>query len=216
MAEKHPNELELLSFVEDELDPDARQDVAEHLGACRPCADDVRRLEAARQALRAAPLLELPESRAAEIMASLPERREPRRLFRPAKRVLVIAAPVAAAAALVGVFVLGGTQLGGGGGDEENAAEAPVEAAADQGAGEGPERATTVESEGAQAQAGPPGTTFLRFAQGPPAEIVRVLRDAGITAEADPSAGVLADGTAAEVRAALQGRPRGAVAVYVR
>ncbi len=215
MAEKHPNELVLLSFVEEELDPDARRDVVEHLAACRACADEIDRLEAARVALRGAPLLELPESREAAIMASLPERRNPWRLFRPAKRVLVIAAPVAAAAALVGVFVLGGTQLGGG--DNEDAAEATVEAAAEDAAGGGAEgAATTVESEAAPAQAGPPGTTFLRFAQGPPAEIVRVLRNAGIAAEADPGAGIVADGSTDEVTAALENRPTGDVAVYIR
>ena len=55
MAEKHPDELELLSFVEEELDDDARHEVAEHLVACRSCTDQVRRLEAGREALRAAP-----------------------------------------------------------------------------------------------------------------------------------------------------------------
>jgi anti-sigma factor RsiW len=214
MAEKHPNELELLSFAEEELDPDASQDVAEHLVACRTCADEIRRLEAARETLRAAPLLELPASREAAIMASLPERRDPWRLFRPVKRVLVIAAPVAAAAAVVGVLVVGGTQLGGGG--DEDSGEAVAEATAEDAAGGQAGGATTIESEAAPAQAGPPGTTFLRFAQGPPAEIVRVLENAGIAAEADPSAGVVAVGSTDEVTAALENRPTGDVAVYIR
>ena len=60
MAEKHPNELELLSFVEEDLGTGARRDVAEHLVACRTCTEQVRRLEAGREALRSAPSLEPP------------------------------------------------------------------------------------------------------------------------------------------------------------
>jgi len=208
MAEKHPDELELLSFVEEELDQGARQEVAEHLVACRSCADQIRRLEAGRDALQAAPLLELPGDRREEIMASLPERRDPWRLFRPAKRALVIAAPVAAAAALVGVFVLGGTQLSGGGGDDEAAGDA-AEATMDQA-----ERAEGGEE--ASPQFSTPGTTLVRTVQGPPAEIVRLLENEGITARVEPSGAVVAEGLAVDVRAALAGRPGGDVPVYVR
>ena len=121
MAEKHPDELELLSYVEEALDDPARREVAEHLVACRACADQVRRLETGRNALQATPLLELPDARRVEILSALPERADRWRLFKPVKRALVIAAPVAGAAALVGVFVLAGTQLGGGGGDNDEA-----------------------------------------------------------------------------------------------
>jgi hypothetical protein len=206
MAEKHPDELELLSFVEEELDGETRREVGEHLVACRSCADQVRRLEAGRAALRAAPLLELPDGRREEIMASLPERRDPWRLFRPAKRVLVIAAPVAAAAALVGVFVLGGTQLGGGGDADDS--------------GEAAEAGGTILEEAADAgqEASPQfdAAALVRMVQGPPAEIVRLLEDEGITAEVDPQGNVAAEGRIGEVRAALAGRPAGNVAVYVR
>jgi anti-sigma factor RsiW len=207
MAEKHPDELELLSFVEEELDGETRREVGEHLVACRSCADQVRRLEAGRDALKAAPLLELPGGRREEIMASLPERRDPWRLFRPAKRVLVIAAPVAAAAALVGVFVLGGTQLGGGGGSDDDSGEAA------QAGG------TIREEAGDAAQEAAPqfdATALVRMVQGPPAEIARLLENEGIPAEVDAEGNVLADGRLGEVRAALAGRPAGDVAVYVR
>jgi anti-sigma factor RsiW len=205
MAEKHPDELELLSFLEEELDGEARREVGEHLVACRSCADQVRRLEAGRDALRAAPLLELPGDRREEIMASLPERRDPWRLFRPAQRAIVIAAPVAAAAALVGVFVLGGTQLGGGGGDDDEAAEAGQ-------AGE-----TMLEEAGDAAQeASPEVNALVRMVQGPPAEVVRLLESEGIPAEVDPEGNVAAEGRIGEVRAVLAGRPDGNVAVYVR
>jgi anti-sigma factor RsiW len=205
MAEKHPDELELLSFVEEELDGEARREVGEHLVACRSCTDQVRRLEAGRDALKAAPLLELPEGRREEIMASLPERRDPWRLFRPAKRILVIAAPVAAAAALVGVFVLGGTQLEGGDADDS---------------GEAAEAGGTMLEEAADAtqEAAPQfdAAALVRMVQGPPAEIVRLLENEGIPAEVDPQGNVAAEGRVGEVRAALAGRPAGDVAVYVR
>ena len=208
MAEKHPDELELLSFVEGELDGGARQEVTEHLVACRSCAGQVRRLEAGKEALRSAPLLELPADRREEIMASLPERRDPWRLFRPAKRALVIAAPVAAAAALVGVFVLGGTQLGGSG-DDESAGEVAADASADEA-----ERAEGGSEASPQLDA--PGATLVRTVQGPPEAVVRILEDEGITARVEPSGAVLAEARADEVRAALSGRPAGDVPVYVR
>ena len=58
MAEKHPNELELLSFVEEDLGAGARRGVAEHPVACRTCTEQVRRLEAGREARCSAPSLE--------------------------------------------------------------------------------------------------------------------------------------------------------------
>ena len=89
MTEKHPDELELLSFVEEELDGDARQEVVEHLVACRSCTDQVTRLETGRDALRAAPMLELSGDRRQDLLASLPDRPDPWRFLRPAKRALV-------------------------------------------------------------------------------------------------------------------------------
>jgi anti-sigma factor RsiW len=208
MAEKHPDELELLSFVEEDLDRETRQKVAEHLGACGFCANQVRRLETGRDALRAAPLLELADDRRDEIMRSLPERRDPWRLFRPAKRALVIAVPVAAAAAVVGVFALGGTQLGGGGDDEAgNATEAPAE------------EATVMDQTGGANEAlqpAVPGATLVRSVQGPPTAVVRRLENEGVPAEVDAQGRVVAEARVGEVRAALAGRPAGDVAVYVR
>ena len=216
MAEKHPSELELLSFVEEEADDDVRRDVSEHLVACRTCADQVRRLELARTALRAAPLLELPAERREEIFASLPDRPDPWRRFRPVKRALVIAAPVAAAATLVAVFFVGGSQLGSGGDDDSGAG---ADVAAEESGGEAATRPLELEAapatEDAQ-QAAPEGTTFVVFAQGPPAEIVRLLAAEGIEAEVDPGGGVVAEARAGEVRAALAGRAEGNVPVYVR
>jgi hypothetical protein len=117
----------------------------------------------------------------------------------------VIAGPVAAAAALVGVFVLGGTQLGGGGDDDS---------------GEAAEAGGTMLEEAADAtqEAAPQfdAAALVRMVQGPPAEIVRLLENEGIPAEVDPQGNVAAEGRVGEVRAALADRPAGNVAVYVR
>lgn len=205
MAEKHPDELELLSFVEEELDGDARQGVAEHLVACRSCTEQVRRLETGREALRAAPMLELSGERRQDLLASLPGRPDPWRFFRPAKRALVIAAPVVAAAAFVGVFVVAGTQLGGSG-DDDAARDAAAEATMDQAEG-GDEAATSASP--AQAR-----TLVLRV-EGPPAAVVRLLENEGISARVEPPGAVVAAGRAGDVRAALAARRGGEVPVYV-
>ena len=214
MAEKHPNELELLSFVEEDLGAGARRDVAEHLVACRTCTEQVRRLEAGREALRSAPALELPDERRDEIFAALPVRLDPWRRFRPVKRAFVVAVPVAAAAALAVVFVVSGTpQLGGGDDSDSGSPAAAEETARDEG---GLEATTGAASEATPMVTPPEGTTFVRFAQGPPAELVRLLAGEGIQAKVEPRGGVIAQARAGEVRAALASRAIGDVPVYVR
>ena len=209
MVEKHPDELELLAYVEEELSADAHRDVVEHLVACRACAESVRRLEAGRDALRTAPLLDLPEAVRREALAGLPERRDPWRPFRPVRRAILVAAPVAAAAAFVGVFVFAALQLGGGDDADSEAGEAAqVEEAGggaemDRGAGAD----TSVQPLQEQ---GPPVASVA----GPPVEVVRVLRREGIPAEVVEGA-VVADSRAGEVRAALAGRAAGPVEVYL-
>jgi anti-sigma factor RsiW len=210
MAEKHPDELELLSYVEEELPADARRDVVEHLVACRACAESVRRLEAGRDALRASPLLELPEERRREVLAGLPERRDPWRPFRPVRRAILVAAPVAAAAAFLGVFVFAAVQ-GGGGGDE---ADSAGEAAQVEDAGGGAEAGSAQDAE-TSVQALREQGDLVRSVAGPPAEVVRILRREGIRAQVVEGA-VVADSRAGEVEAALAGRPTGPVEVYVR
>ena len=210
MAEKHPDEIELLSYVEEELAHDARQEVAEHLVACRSCAEHVRRLEAGRTVLRAAPPLELSDERRARMLAALPERRESWSFTRPLKRVLVIAAPVAAAAALIGVVVVNGP-YGGDNGDNGAAADAGGDVA-EESAGQEMEQST-----GAADQTAPLSTgTLVRKVAGPASTVVSLLDAEGIDAEANPDGSVTAQGNAADVRAALEGRPGGIVAVYVK
>jgi anti-sigma factor RsiW len=215
MGERHPDELDLLAYVEEELSSDARREVSEHLVACRTCSDHVRRLEAARTALRAAAPLELSEEGHEKILAALPARQPPKRSWTPLRRILVVAAPVAAAAALVGGFVAVGT-LGGGENDEgEAAGVAAEEGAADMGGAEAPsvarEGATTMPGGSAQALN---DAHLVRDVLGPPGEIVVVLSNAGITAAIQEGA-VVADASTDAVRTALAGRPDGTVPVYV-
>jgi hypothetical protein len=216
MAEKHPDEIALLSYVEEEIAADERREVVEHLVSCASCSAHVRRLEAGRDALRAAPLLELPEGRRQELLSALPEQPDRWRLFRPVRRALVVAAPVVGTAALVGVFVLAGTQLRGGGDDADS-----------EGAGAGGEAAETMTD--SQQEAAPESAedadqrtsllfkdaVLVRRVQGPPAEILDLLRREGITAEIVEGA-VIARAARADVRAVLAGRPTGDVDVYVR
>jgi len=210
MAERHPDEFQLLSYVEEELATDARQEVAEHLVACRSCAEHVRRLETGRTALRASPPLELSDERRARMLAALPERREPRSFKGPLKRVLVIAAPVAATAALIGVVVVNGPYGGDDAGDAGEAAQAE-EAGGDEGGAE------MEQSTGASDQAAPlVEGTLVRKVAGPASAVVDLLAAEGIDAEANADGSVTAHGTAAEVRAALERRPGGIVAVYVK
>jgi hypothetical protein len=214
MAERHPEDLDLLAYVEEELSSDERQEVVEHLVACRTCSDHVRRLEAGREALRSAPQLELSDEAHERILTALPVRQAPRRSWTPLRRVLVVAAPVAAAAALVGGFVAVGT-LGGGGRDDE-AGIAAEEGAADMGGAEA--QAPSAEEGGAPTVAGARALAddnLVRQVQGPPGEIVVLLGNAGITAAIQQGA-VVADASIADVRQALAGRPDGTIPVYVK
>ena len=65
MAANHPNDIELLEYVEGDLDEPARAAVHAHLEDCETCAAEIGRLELARGALRASPLLQLPAGRRA-------------------------------------------------------------------------------------------------------------------------------------------------------
>jgi hypothetical protein len=207
MAEQHPSEITLLSYVEDDLASAARQDVAEHLVACRECADHVRRLEAGRAALRAAPPLELSDERRAQMLAALPDR-HPRRSFSDyVRRGALIAAPVAVAAGLAAVIITTDPNLGGG--DDDDAGEGAAIA----------EEAGGQESEMEQSTGAADATavgTLVRNVAGPADAVVDALAAEGIESEVNEDGSVTAVGTAADVRTALEGRPSGIVAVYVR
>lgn len=210
MAENHPSELALLAYAEEELASSEREAVSGHLAGCPACADRMALLAAGRDALRAAPLLELPEERRHETIAALPERRDPWRAFRPMRRWVVVAAP--AAAALIAVGILAGTELGGGGDDDQAAEVMMAEDAGDEreDAGAGADAGAPAE-EATQATLG----ELVRNVAGPPAEVVRALADEGIEAEVVDGA-VVAEARAADIRSALAARADGPVEVYVR
>jgi hypothetical protein len=211
MAEQHPSEITLLSYVEDDLTPDSRQDVVEHLVACRECADHVRRLEAGRAALRSAPPLELSDESRAQMLAALPDRHPRRSLSDYLRRGALIAAPVAVAAGLAAVVFTTDPNFGGGDDNEAGDGAAIAEDAGQDEAG-GQEASTGAADQTAPLTLG----TFVRNVAGPASAVVDALAAEGIDAEANEDGSVTAQGTAADVRAALAGRPSGIVAVYVR
>ena len=52
VAETHPHDIELFEYVEDELPPARRDEIAAHLATCGVCAEQVRLAAAGREALR--------------------------------------------------------------------------------------------------------------------------------------------------------------------
>jgi hypothetical protein len=208
----HPDEQTLLDFVEGERDPE----VERHVATCAACTEQLRLLEAGRDALRGAPLLELSEARRRAIVAALPERRERRRFderFAPA-------AAAAAALLLVAGVVALATLAGGGGGNDEGAG-----VGAGEGGGGGVGAAETAQSQADQGTTQPSRAskaTLLdrygepaRTVRGPVEEVLRLLHGNGIAAVRRDGS-VVAVGSRASVRSALAGRPDGQVAVYVK
>jgi hypothetical protein len=211
MAGEHPDELTLLAYVEGELRATERGTLAAHVAACPACADSVHRLQTAREALRAARLLELPEARRSELVQSLPERKERFGFLEPFRHGLGRAAPALAALVLIAGIVALATQAGRGDGDGEG--EAP---ALEAGGGEAEEEAT----EGAETAPGlvspdDAARTLVQRVRGPAAEVAELLRLAGLRAVVRDGS-VVVTGDPAEVRTLLEGRPRGRVRVLAR
>jgi anti-sigma factor RsiW len=203
----HPEELDLLAYVEDDLPAERRVSVAEHVAGCLACADAVRQLETARHVLRSAPLLELPEERRSAVLAGLRERPTRRRpAWRP--RIVAPALATAAVAAFVAGIVL--TVDWNGGGGEEAADLAAPTAVQEESAGQtAPEAA---------AGAGENRTSALDAVlsvEGPPGEIARFLRSKGFDARVVDSTVRVRNANPAAVMRALADRPRGPVVVEV-
>jgi hypothetical protein len=219
MAESHADEITLLAYVDGELRDDERQAVEGHLETCPTCAEEARRLEAARDALRASPLLELSEERRHAIVGFLPARKEAWSFFAPLRR-LGPALPAAAALLMVAAFVALATQLPGGGDDESGgeAAMATEEAAEDRaGGGETTGAPEAEEDDGERLE----GAEALKSAEpvarvaGPAGEVVRLLRENGHPAFVRDGS-VVAIGDEHEIRTELARRARGPVRVFAR
>jgi anti-sigma factor RsiW len=120
----HPDEIQLLDYVEGDLDHAARDVVEAHTAECAECAQQIRLLEAGREALRGAPMLAAPE----RLRPELPERPSRRPSFRLGRLVAVLS-PVAVVAGVVAIFVL--TEPNEGGEDEQGARAVAAETAAD-------------------------------------------------------------------------------------
>lgn len=212
MDGSHPSDIELLELVEGELDADAEASLRSHLAVCRSCAADVERLERAREALRAAPLLELPPGRLEAMLGRLAaQEREPgelRGFLRSRRRLLALLTP--AAAALVAVVVVSTT--GGNGRPGEEAA--PVQATAEAAATEAPQvQAAPAEEAGEaldQAVRAP-----VAMVAGPPQEVVRLLEEAGFDARRVGDTVEVTGAAEEEVARALDDRADGPVAVVV-
>lgn len=202
----HPNELDLLAYVEEDLPEPRKAAVAEHVAGCQACADSLRQLETARQVLRSAPLLELPAETRAAVMAGLPARApKPRLRWRPA-----FVAPALAAAAVLALVTGVVLTVDWNGRDQEEAAEftpspaAPAtseaEAGAEAGGAEDDKRALS---------------SALRSVQGPPREVALNLRRQGFDARVVDSTVRVRNADPDAVMRALADRPDGPVVVEV-
>jgi hypothetical protein len=220
MAAQHPDELTLLAYVEEELTAVERGTLAAHVAACAECAERVRLLEAGRQALRAAPLLELPEARRHAILRRLPERRDWRSFLEPFTVGLRRAVPALAVLVLVAGIVAFATQVDVGGDDEE--AEQPAQVAEEGAEGGGEAESAQTDAAREQEAAGDEeaplfeGATLARRVQGPPGEVAGLFRRIGYPAEVRDGAVLVTADTVEEIRVLLEPRADGPVAVYVR
>jgi hypothetical protein len=201
----HPNELDLLAYVEEDLPDSRKAAVAEHVAGCRACADSVRQLETARQVLRSAPLLEMPAGSREAVLAGLPARAPKRRLrWRPA-----VVAPALATAAVLAV-VTGVVLTVDWNGDGQEAQEAA-----------GPAAPATVMEEAAGEEAGGAEddsralSSTLRSVEGPPREVALYLRRQGFDARVVDSTVRVRNADPVAVMRALADRPSGPVRVEV-
>jgi hypothetical protein len=205
MHEGHPDELDLLVYVDEGATTGRGREVAAHVAGCDSCGTAVRELQAARSALRSAPRLHLPADRRAAISRALDAHTTARRSYVSPMRFATLLAPVAVAAAIAVAVV----QLGDGGGDESaGRVEQPAadRAAPEASAGGGQDAATM---EGARAP------EAVRRVAGPAAEVVGVLRSEGLTARLSGGRVVVSNATPAEVEDALADRANGPVPVVV-
>ena len=224
MDKTHPDDAELLAYVDDELASERRRDLAAHLEACPDCADSVAKLETGRDALRAAPLLQLPPTMRERVSMTLdrfgPDARRPAgRTYVSQIRLVTILAPVAVALALVVTVA----ELAGDDDREREAGATATESAqagAEGDAGGGEESARARGATGSAGADAPTATILVSSLAaevvGPPSDVVRVLRRAGLDARVAGRSRVAVEGASAdEIQRALAGRRRGRVEVVV-
>jgi anti-sigma factor RsiW len=200
----HPSDIELLEYLEGELDEETANAVRVHLASCETCAQDVADAERAGVVLRASPPLWLPDGRLGEMIAQLPPKvggqGELRSFVRSRTRLFAVVAPAAAAVAAVAIAF---AVSSGDDSPEQQAAEPAATAAAAGGAEESLDAA-------AAAQGAPVATVT-----GPPRAIVRILRAAGFKARRESGAVIVTGARPAQVISVLADRPQGPVAVFV-
>jgi anti-sigma factor RsiW len=190
----HPDDIQLLDYVEGDLDDAARDVVEGHLAGCAECAAQVRLLETGREALHGAPMLEAP----AGLPGELPDvERRPRRSIRPG-RVIAVLAPVAAIAGVVAIVAT--TNPDGGNGDEEGARAVAAQTA-------------EAEESGGQELAPALDANVVRSVAGPPSDVVRLLRREGLLAQRVDDRVEVTGATPQQVEVALADRPNGPVEV---
>jgi len=204
MAGAHPEEVELLAYVEEELDSVRAREIADHTRTCAACAGQVRELETARDALRGAPVLRLPAERRDRLVTQLPAREgfpraTPRRLL------ALLAALVAVAGLLAVVATQEGTRPMAGGQAEEAAEQAPPQTG---------EEDRSVAPGAPEAAA---GQAPLAQVEPPPSRVADFLRERGYDARVvDGSVEVRTKRPTAVQRLLNRRFARGDVAVYVR
>jgi hypothetical protein len=173
MAERHPDELDLLDLVEGELPRAAQRSVAAHVEGCARCSEVVRQLRAGRGALHSSGVLQLSERARDRISAAIDE--EPRarrfRFWEPRRLGLVVAATLVLVASAVAVAQWGGV------GDEPGG-EAASELAEESG-GDGAEGGGV---EGDAQTVMPESTTDTIRVAGPAREVAAELRAEGFEA----------------------------------
>lgn len=206
MAGTHPEELTLLAYVEDELGAAERAGVEAHLAACERCQGEVAGARAGRDALRAAPLLELPDGARERMFVRLP----PAQGEHPvARRRLAVALPLAAALAVLAGVVAFAT-LPGGGNDRSGGGAAGGSAESIGAAAKSP-----APQDSGGATSGKIYRSVLDSVQGRPARVARALRADGFDARVEDDAVVVRTTRVEALKRALARMERGGVPVRV-
>ena len=223
MSTTHPSDLELFEYVEGELDEPSAARIQLHVDGCPICAAAIAESGRGRDALRASPVLELPDSARQTLRDQLGEQEpapeRPRR-WSPG-RLAAILAPIAAVAvaAVVAVVVVTGND------DKAQKANPEAALATAAGAATAPSADASVAGTTAAAETAAADSSsaiestvapiLVRKVSGPADEVVALLRKAGLTAATTQDGITVTDSDATTVDRVLDGRQKGSVAVFV-